>query len=44
MISATLFNGLAQIGVEAYWQFIVKGLILVLAVAASGVLLKRRTR
>ena len=44
LISATLFNGLAQIGVEAYWQFIVKGLILVLAVTASGVLLKRRTR
>ena len=44
LINATLFNGLAQIGVESYWQFIIKGLILVLAVAASGVLMKRRTR
>ena len=42
LIIATTFNGLAQVGVAAYWQFIIKGLILVFAVAASGLLSRRR--
>ncbi len=36
LILATVFNGLAQLGVEAYWQNIVKGGILIASVAAAG--------
>ena len=37
LILAVTFNGLNQLGVPSYWQDIVKGLILIFAVAGSGV-------